>query len=169
MWLSEIAKRKAPDQQPPGDEDGPPSDEEEEKEEKGEADETDESDATSSDHENVDPFRVPVHAPTKDTEGAVYEGYFERQREARCGIHASWLASTTCDFLNTPYAMIDAFALCLCRHSTMPWGGLFAVMTTWTSLSPNFSRGVAGMVDSSFVPPTRSLLGGLVTKCLLKL
>ena len=91
-WLSEIAKRKKPDEQPPGDEDGPPSDEEEEKQEKGEADETsDESDATSSDHENADAFRVPVHVPTKDTEGAVYEGYFERQREARCGIHVSRL------------------------------------------------------------------------------
>ena len=77
-WLSEIAKRKKPDEQPPGDEDGPPSDEEDEKEEKGEADETDESDATSSDHENADAFRVPVHVPTKDTRDAVHVIYFER-------------------------------------------------------------------------------------------
>ena len=92
-WLSEIAKRKKPDEQPPGEEDGPPDDEDEEaKEEKGEADETsDESDASSSDHENADAFRVPVHVPTEDTESAVYEGYFERQREARCGIHVSRL------------------------------------------------------------------------------
>ena len=91
-WLSEIAKRKKPDEELKGDEDGPPDDGEETKEEKGEADETsDESDATSSDHENADAFRVPVHVPTKDTEGAVYEGYFERQREARCGIHVSRL------------------------------------------------------------------------------
>lgn len=86
-WLTEISRRQKPEEEQKipegGDESGPPSSEAE-PEQKGDAEETDDESDTSSSYnaDHCEPTSSPVQG---------YTGYFEKQRQARCAIHACLL------------------------------------------------------------------------------
>ena len=108
-WLSEIAKRKRPEdeeQKHPegGDEDGPVTSEAEAEREKEDADETDDTDESSSSSKGA-----TLH-PTMPADSPSYAGHFERQRQARCAIHAPNLV-TSC---------LRPFRFCLYRRCWRP-------------------------------------------------
>ena len=100
-WLTEISKRKRPEelekQQQAGDEDGPPSSDEEDAGEK-DAEETDDDASTSSSERRAKrgkASKVTSSTPPGSQEDSPesYQGYFERQREAKCAIHVTPLDS----------------------------------------------------------------------------
>ena len=90
-WLSEISRRKQAEgaTADKGDEDGPPSDSEEEDQgENGEAKEKKDDDSTDIETSSSSSRERDVSKTGRLEPSPVYEGYFEKQREARCAIHA---------------------------------------------------------------------------------
>ena len=89
-WLSEISRKKQAEgaTADKGDEDGPPSDSEEEKAENGEAKEKKDEDSTDIETSS-ESSREPVVSKAEPSKPEpTFEGYFEKQRQARCAIHA---------------------------------------------------------------------------------
>jgi hypothetical protein len=93
-----------------GDEDGPPSTDEDVGEK--EADETDDEMSTTSEERGEAGGASSLPPGSRETEN--YAGYFEKQREARCAIHAARSEFARCQLPRLSRSFMFALVLARC-------------------------------------------------------